>query len=776
VTVPVDRDVSEGPGASRARPLPYILASSETTHRRRDLALDDWNLTHSSAPSDEGGLRPRKTERLLDAVNRALHAHVRDAQPSEIFGDLLGELIALTNSEYAYIGEVLHDERGDPYLLTWAISNIAWNETTRAMYEEQAVQGDGLEFRNLDTLFGWGLAEGGRLVLSNETAGDLRCSGRPEGHPPLNSFMGIPVFCGDELVGQMGVANRPGGYDETLATELEPFTFAVGHLIDGYRSHRGRERAEAMSQRLVRRQASMLSHINDLVTLVDGDGNWIESNPARTRLLGYPTDFDPPGGVLALLHPDDRDAGLEAFTAIVEGRRGPDELIELRVRASDGTYRVLAFAGNDLRADPAIGGVVITGHDTTAYRRAELAARERTAQLSALLSTLHLPVLFMDQDRRIVLMNQAWCDLFGYEERPDEMIGWRSPTDQWLLDSESGAAPHEPLPPTLALVADPITYAEDLRAAYAGGVPVLERPVNLRDGRVLERDYLPIGDEQGAIGHLWIYRDVTARAELEAERERLLSIEREQRQLVEAQVASLMELDLLKTHFVAAVSHELRTPLTSIISFAELLTESGENLRTDQREFLEIVSRNADRLSVLVDDLLLFAHLESGGLRVDPRPTEFESAIRAATEGFFAECTRKGLQLIVDLSGSASPARLDPQRFDQIIQNLVSNAVKFTPAGGRITVSARHEPDHLLLSVSDTGIGIPEDQQPRLFDPFFRSNNALMAGVPGTGLGLAIVSRLVDLHGGTIDIQSSSSGTTVIVRFPDAGSAVIAEA
>jgi PAS domain S-box-containing protein len=776
VTVAVNREDASGAGCI-TRPAPVVASSVVRDHSPTNgSVVGDSNLTHSGAPSKDASRRALPTERVLDAVVRVLTVQAGDAQPSEIFAGLLGELIALTDSDYAYIGEVLHDERGDPYLLTWAISNIAWNESTRAMYEEQAMQGNGLAFRNLDTLFGWGLVEGGRLVISNDTAGDPRCSGRPEGHPPLNSFMGIPVFRGAELVGQMGVANRPGGYDETLADELESFTVAVGHLIDSYRTRGGHQRAEALSRQLERRHASMLGHINELVALVDGDGNWIESNGAGTRLLGYPGGFDAPDGVFTFLHPDDRDAGLEGFTAVLEGRRGPDEVTDLRVRAIDGTYRIFAFAADDLRADPEVGGVVITGHDVTTSRRAERAIRERTAQLTGLLSTLHLPVLFLDQDRRIVLMNQAWCDLFGYAERPDEMIGWRTPTDQWLLDCDTGNVRDAPIPLPLAFFADPIGYAEDLRDAYAGGVPVLERHIQLRDGRVLERDYLPIGDQHGAIGHLWTLRDITAKVELETERERLLSIEREQRQLVEAQVASLTELDRLKTDFVATVSHELRTPLTSIMSFAELLSEHDENLRPDQQEFLEILSRNADRLSALVDDLLLIARLESGGVHIDPRPIEFESTVGAAAEGFRKECTKKGLQLIVDLSGSTGPARLDPQRFDQIIQNLVSNALKFTPAGGRVTVSTRHESDHWLLSVSDTGIGIPEDQQPRLFERFFRSNNAIMEGVPGTGLGLAIVRGIVDLHGGTIDVESSSSGTTVIVRLPDANSLNSADA
>ena len=174
---------------------------------------------------------------LLESVARTLGEHFRDREPKELFSQLLQDLLTLTSSEFGYIAEVLHD--GDhgaaPYLRTWAITDISWNAETRELYRLHAKLGGGMEFRNLDTLFGWGLREGGRLVIANDAATDPRCSGRPDGHPPLDSFAAIPVRRGPALVGQIAVANRPGGYDETLVRRLGPFTSAVGNLIEAYR-------------------------------------------------------------------------------------------------------------------------------------------------------------------------------------------------------------------------------------------------------------------------------------------------------------------------------------------------------------------------------------------------------------------------------------------------------------------------------------------------------------------------------------------------------------
>ena len=129
------------------------------------------------------------TAQLLAAVTRAAGLVYHDADPNELFRSLLDDLLTLSGSEYGYIGEVLFDDAGAPYLQTRAITDISWDQDTRNLYEEHVVRGEGLLFRNLDTLFGWGLLEGGRVVIANDLANDPRSSGRPGGHPPLDAYL-----------------------------------------------------------------------------------------------------------------------------------------------------------------------------------------------------------------------------------------------------------------------------------------------------------------------------------------------------------------------------------------------------------------------------------------------------------------------------------------------------------------------------------------------------------------------------------------------------------
>ncbi|HEX9067050.1 MAG TPA: GAF domain-containing protein, partial [Streptosporangiaceae bacterium] len=225
---------------------------------------------------------------LLESVARTLGQHFRDREPKELFSQLLDDLLRLTSSEFGYIAEVQLDDQHAPYLRTWAITDISWNQETRDLYRQYALLGGGLEFRNLDTLFGWGLREGGRLVIANSPERDPRCSGRPAGHPPLASFAAIPVLRGPDLVGQIAVANRPGGYDEVLVHRLGPFTSAVGNLIDAYRVDSERQAAEAAVAGSRQRLAAIVNNLTDIVTILAGDGSFLYASPAGERLLGYP--------------------------------------------------------------------------------------------------------------------------------------------------------------------------------------------------------------------------------------------------------------------------------------------------------------------------------------------------------------------------------------------------------------------------------------------------------------------------------------------------------
>lgn len=703
-------------------------------------------------PSDHRPTGARAPQ-LLASVTRALGLYVHDARPTELFDVLLEDLLSLTESDYGYIAEVLHDDAGDPFLRTWAITNIAWNDETRALYDDFAVNGGGLEFRNLDTLFGWGLRDGGRLVIANDTGGDPRTSGRPGGHPPLDSYLGMPVYHGPEMVAQFGVANRRGGYDEALVAELEPFAVAVGNLVDAYRSDRERAEAQAALARSERRLTTLFTHLSDIVTVMEADGSWVSSSPAGTRLLGYPEGYDIPGGVFALLHPDDVSVAEAAFTEVLAGERGPADPVELRVRGVDGRYRVLETVAEDLRHEPAVGGIVLTSRDVTERLETEAQLREATAELTALLSSLHDAVLFVDDDRRIVFVNEQFCTLFGYREQPGALVGRQT----------TGIQGH-----ARDLVTDPDGFAARIDEVYAAEVVVEDELIRLVDGRVFERDYTPVVLGPARSGHLWLYRDVTTRVEIEDERARILAHEREMREAMEEQNRSLRALDRLKTDFVATVSHELRTPLSSIVGFADFLEQDADTLSDEQREYVEIIHRNAERLLSLVGDLLLVARLESGGLEISTGPVDLEATLEAAVAAFGPDARASEVALVLDLDPDRTPLTADPGRFDQVIANLLSNAVKFTPAGGEVRLATVRTPGSWTVEVADTGIGIPAAELDRLCERFFRGTNARLEELPGTGLGLAICKAILDLHGGTLDITSEEHvGTTVRVGFPD---------
>ena len=236
--------------------------------------------------------------------------------------------------------------------------------------------------------------------------------------------------------------------------------------------------------------------------------------------------------------------------------------------------------------------------------------------------------------------------------------------------------------------------------------------------------------------------------------ERVARHEAEQaQQLLAYQNQQLVELDTLKDEFVSSVSHELRTPLTSISGYVELLLENEAATRGAATS--RIVERNAERLLGLVSDLLFTARLQDGrlelervdGRRVAPRRRARSTRRRRAREA-------AGVELRVD---SAEVARVDgePVRLAQLLDNLVSNAIKFTPGGGRVTVGLTERQGIVRIEVSDTGIGIPEDERERLFERFFRSQTALERQIQGTGLGLYISKAIVDAHGGRIGVQST---------------------
>jgi len=231
--------------------------------------------------------------------------------------------------------------------------------------------------------------------------------------------------------------------------------------------------------------------------------------------------------------------------------------------------------------------------------------------------------------------------------------------------------------------------------------------------------------------------------------------------LVLSDVTDLRRLETVRRDFVANVSHELKTPLTAIAGYAETLVAESPST------FVDTILANAQRMQRLVDDLLDLSRIESGGWRPRPLPVNVEEAAREAWEPFAHRGAAQRMTLETDVSPSARTIEVDVDALRQILTNLFDNALRYTPPNGRVRVAGKLIGDELVLTVSDTGSGIPSEHLPRIFERFYRVDPSRSRQEGGTGLGLAIVKHLVEAHGGRVEAESElGRGTTILLHFP----------
>lgn len=262
-----------------------------------------------------------------------------------------------------------------------------------------------------------------------------------------------------------------------------------------------------------------------------------------------------------------------------------------------------------------------------------------------------------------------------------------------------------------------------------------------------------------AIDNARLYDAVTRAAE---ERERLLEAERAAR-------AEAERVGLMKDEFLATLSHELRTPLNAILGWSQIL-RSRERPATqhDMVEGLEVIERNTRVQAQLIEDLLDMSRIISGKLRLDVQPVDLQDVVRAAVASVRHSAEAKELRLQVVLDPAAGPVRADPDRLQQCFWNLLTNAIKFTPKGGRIQVSLERVNSHVEVCVTDSGQGITPDFLPHVFERFRQADATTTRRHGGLGLGLSIVKHLLELHGGTVRVKSEGEGkgATFCVELP----------
>ncbi|HEV58473.1 MAG TPA: PAS domain-containing protein [Phycisphaerales bacterium] len=362
--------------------------------------------------------------------------------------------------------------------------------------------------------------------------------------------------------------------------------------------------------------------------------------------------------------------------------------------------------------------------------RTEQLAREKEL-IAVTLASLSDGIIAVDPDKRIILFNAVAGHMTGWP--PQEAIGQPLESVLQVVD-EKHRRPVASCVDTVMEQGHPAAGGADDVLVSRGGT---DHPVALNAA--------PIRKDDRTLGVVVVVRDVTHQR----------------------------EIDRMKTDFVSSVSHELRTPLTSIKAFTATILRDPNMPDETRNQFLHIIDEESNRLGNLIEDLLQISRIESGRLTLEMQTVSIDQVLSQVIPPLEPLAAKKDITLECQIGENLPPIEVDPQKLQSVFTNLVNNAIKFTPEGGRVTISVEAQEDTLLCRVTDTGLGIPEDDLEKIFERFHRVNRPGKE-IQGTGLGLAIVKNIVELHHGSIQVESQvDAGTTFTVALPATQATVV---
>lgn len=515
----------------------------------------------------------------------------------------------------------------------------------------------------------------------------------------------------------------------------------IGSVIDISK----RKDAEAKAQEQQRLLRAVTNNAWVSLFIMDENQQCVFMNPAAELMTGFTLDEVWGRALHDIIHhtrPDGSPYPLEECPIDRAFPQNNQERGEEVFVHKNGSFYFVSYTASPIRYAGEIRGTVIEVRDITQEKEAERDLRESEARFRQLADAMPQIVWVTRADGYHEYYNKRWYEYLGldFEETCGDL--WANslhPEDRerarlrWAVALETGE-PYE-----------------------------IEYRFRRHDGeyRWFLGRALPVRDKSGKITRWYgTCTDIDEQKRMNQQREALLASEQEARS--DAERASQ-----LKDEFLLTLSHELRTPLNALLGWSTLLKRKDLD-QTRIRQGLDVIERNVRIQSQLIDDLLDMSRIISGKLRLNVQQVELVSIIEAAVETVRLSAMAKGIRLKQVLDPSAGIVSGDPARLQQVVWNLLSNAIKFTPKGGRVQVVLERVDSHVEISVIDTGLGISPEFLPYVFDKFRQADASLTREHGGLGLGLAIVKHLVELHGGSVKVESAglSKGATFIVELP----------
>jgi len=484
----------------------------------------------------------------------------------------------------------------------------------------------------------------------------------------------------------------------------------------------------------------LFEYAPDAYYLSDLEGNLIDGNRAAESLIGYdkdeligksflkldllPPDYIPKAAALLTRNALGKPTGPDEFS--LNPKNGAPVFVEIR------TYPV-NIEGRTL--------VLSIARDITKRKKDEEELKESAKRLLTVIEVVDEGITFSDIEGHFEVFNSKIREITGYTKDEanshGDFLSLLYPDHEKRLQAVRG-------------------IEEVFQRGISGDI---ETAIRAKDGtqktllvstslvRYKNKDML-----------LSAYRDITKRKQMEDElrkqREHLEELVKERTEELQKAYDELAEFDKMKDDFLATTSHSLKTPITSILSLTQLLNDELSGLASkEQKEDLDTILKESLRLKKLVDDILSMYRLESR-IRLEMRDVQLEELINHALSAMKHRADEKGIELVKELHERLPEIRASCDDMQDVLLNLLDNALKFTPNGGKVTVGAKREGSEITAWVVDTGIGIPENEQVKLFSKFSQVDSRLSRSSGGIGLGLAICKKILDAHGGSIWVES----------------------